>query len=127
VRLYLPEAMLMGLSSPDAYYHATLAQMVLHHGVFSIGADGLDRNRYHFLSHFIAAGLSKTSGLSVPLVYAYWGAIGLKLAPLSAFFYASLFFFRPDMGTSRQTLFWTLLFAWLAVVLTGVPESESYM
>ena len=127
VRLYLPEAMLMGLSSPDAYYHATLAQMVLHHGVFSIGADGLDRNRYHFLSHFIAAGLSKTSGLSVPLVYAYWGAIGLKLAPLSAFFYASLFFFRPDMGTSRQTLFWTLLFAWLAVVLTGAPESESYM
>jgi hypothetical protein len=127
VRLYLPEAMLMGLSSPDSYYHATLAQMVLHHGVFSIGADGLDRNHYHFLSHFIAAGLSKTSGLSVPLVYAYWGAIGLKLAPLSVFFYASMFFFRPDSGTSPQTLSWTLFFAWLVVVLTGAAESESYM
>ena len=118
--------MLMGVSSPDAYYHASLAQMILHYGTFSIGADGLARYHYHFLSHFVAAGLSRSSNLSVPLIY-NMGGIGLKLDAVSAAFFASVFFFPPSIGAPQKRLFWTLLFAWLAVDLTSEFESESYM
>jgi hypothetical protein len=78
-RYQLPEALDLGLAHADGYFHVAIAQMIARFGVPSIGADGLELQKYHFGSHLVAAGLARASGAPAALVYVYWGTVSLKL------------------------------------------------
>jgi hypothetical protein len=125
-RLFLPESLILGATETDLYYHDAIAQMIAHYGAISIGADGLVYNPYHFLSHVIAAGIAKSSGADVPLVYLYWGAFTLKIQLVWSALVAGMFFFRIEGATGRVVLM-RFCYACLAMICVGGFESESFM
>lgn len=126
-RLFLPEAMTLGTASTDSYFQAAIAQMILHFGTPSLGADGLAFHHYHTLSHALAAGYAGSSGASVPLTYLYWGGIILK-AQLVWCFYSCFILFSPHARWSNFTIIAIgLAYAWLSAILIAGLESESFL
>jgi hypothetical protein len=126
-RLLLPEAMTLGLAHTDSYFHMAIAQMIAHHLVPSIGADGLSYERYHFASHAIAAGLSKATGASVALVYTYWGALSLKVQLLWAVFVCGLLLSAGPPKDLGVRIFPRVLYSMLVLIASGAVESESFL
>jgi hypothetical protein len=126
-RLFLPESMTLGIATSDSYYHAAIAQMILHFGTPSLGADGLILHHYHTLSHAIAAGYAASSGAGVPLVYLYWGGIILK-AQLVWCFYSCFILLLPSARLPNFAAAAVgLAYAWLAAILIAGLESESFL
>ncbi|MDO9436518.1 hypothetical protein [Hydrogenophaga sp.] len=78
-RFFLPEEIFMGNSHSDGLFHIALASMIAKFHVPSIGADGLALTKYHFGSHFIAAGFANSIETRVSEVYVYWGTIALRV------------------------------------------------
>ncbi len=126
-RLFLPEQITLGITSSDSLFHAALAQMIAGYRKASIGADGLAFQHYYFLSHAVAAGISKLTAASVPLVYVYWAAISLKLNLIWAFFLGTWLLEDKDAGRTSLQLIPRLGFAWLCVIATHALESESFV
>ena len=126
VRFFLPETLLLGMAIPDRYYHISIAQMIAQYGHVSLGADGLLYRPYHFLSHLIAAGLAKSSGADVPLIYLYWGAFTLKIQLIWSTFISGMFFVRTRESVASATIS-RLAYATLLVIAVGMLESESFL
>jgi hypothetical protein len=126
-RLILPESLITGLVPSDNYFDTSVAQMVAHYHRFSIGGDGLDFFHYHFLSHVVAAGAAMSSGVDVPHVYLYWGALTLKVQLLWSLTFASTFLFRAEPLGKPSGLLWRLIYFWLVLLLIDNFESESFM
>jgi hypothetical protein len=123
-RVFAPEQMTLGIGGGDALFHAAIAQMIARYGSVALGADGLAYVHYYFLSHMVAAGLSKLTSANVPLVYTYWGAISLKLQLLWGIVLAALLLEDEDRGSATMAM---IAFAWLVAVLTHALESESFL
>ena len=126
-RIFLPEQMTLGIASSDSLFHAALAQMLLKYHVASTGADGLVFQNYYFLSHGVAAGISKLTGAGVPLVYVYWGGVSLKLHLIWALFLGSWLLENKSAGPSPLRMLPRFGFAWLGAIATHVLESESFV
>ena len=73
----MPEDIDLGTAHSDTYFHIALSGIIAKFLVPTIGADGLEFIKYHFGSHLVAAGLSKSSGGRAAEVYVYWGAVNL--------------------------------------------------
>jgi hypothetical protein len=125
MRLLLPQAMTLGLAPTDSYFHAAIAQMIAQHFIPSTGADGLSYEHYHFASHAVAAGLSKTSGASVALVYAYWGALSLKVQLLWSILLCGMLLSSGAGADSNMRAFPRILYAVLVMIASNSLESES--
>jgi hypothetical protein len=123
--LFLPELLRLGLAHSDAYFHITIAQMIAGHGVPSIGADGLIPVRYHYGSHVVAAGLSKTSGASVDLTYLYWRAISLKAQLAWAIVLCATYVCKQLRALPGP--FGSLLCGILSILITSFWVSESQL
>jgi hypothetical protein len=126
VRIFIPEQMTLGIAGPDHLLHAAIAQMISRYGRVATGADGLAYQQYYFLSHAVAAGLSVLTHASVPLVYAYWGAVSLKLQLLWGIFIASLLL-DDEAGVAETGMMARVIFAWFVAVFTRALESESFV
>ena len=126
-RIFLPEQMTLGIASSDSLFHTALAQMLLKYRVASTGADGLVFQHYYFLSHAVAAGISKLTGADVPLVYVYWASISLKLQLIWSLFLGSWLLENKDAAPSSLHLLPRLGFISLAVITTHALESESFV
>jgi hypothetical protein len=125
-RLFLPESMLLGVGhTEDSLFHMSIAQMIEHYGAPSVGADGLLWFHYHVASHAVAAGLAKATGASVPLVYAYWGALGLKIQLLWAVFLGTLLLSKPSSGALTVRALPRMLYAMIVLIVSDCLESES--
>ena len=126
-RIFLPEQMTLGIASSDSLFHTALAQMILRYRVASTGADGLNFQNYYFLSHAVAAGISKLTGASVPLVYVYWAGVSLKLHLIWALFLGSWLLEKKEGAPPSLQLLPRLGFAWLGVIAIHALESESFV
>lgn len=123
-RVYLPEALVLGIGQADSYFHVAIAQIFAAFKVPSTGGDGLALQHYHFGSHVAAAGLAEAAGSRASLVYAYWGLILLKAQLLWALVWASLILAGPGQRTGSLYL----LFGYPSIfLLLGPLESESFM
>jgi hypothetical protein len=125
-RLFLPEEMPLAMAISDSLFHIAIAQMIAHYGHVTTGADGFSYLQYYFVSHAIAAGLSKLSHVGVPLVYVYWAAILLKAQLLWAMVTSSALLEEESEARGWDTML-RLVLAWLFAVLTHVLESESFV
>jgi len=123
-RVYLPEALVLGIGQADSYFHVAIAQIFAAFKVPSTGGGGLALQHYHFGSHVVAAGLAEAAGSRASLVYAYWGLILLKAQLLWALVWASLMLAGPGQRTGSLYL----LFGYPSIfLLLGPLESESFM
>ena len=123
-RLYVPEAISLGVAQADSYFHVAIAQMIAAFRIPSSGGDGLALQRYHFGSHIVAAGLADAGASRASLVYVYWGLIVLKVQLLWALLWGSLVLAR---SADRPTRTFPLLAYAMAFLLLGPLESESFM
>jgi hypothetical protein len=125
IRLYLPEAVILGIAPPGAYYNIALAQMIERYGAVSLGMDGLAYRHYHFLTHVIAAGFAKATGANMSLVYVYWGGLAVKIQLLWATVSAGVFLLRAQgaraAGSSAR-----LAYAWICVAFVGGFTGETF-
>jgi hypothetical protein len=125
-RFFLPEEMAMGSAHSDAYFHIAIANMISKFQVPSIGADGLELTKYHFGSHFVAAGLAKASGTRVSEVYVYWGAVTLKMQLIWSILWCSLHLLWSHSYPSR--IRGRLLLSMVFVVFAApFFDSESFL
>jgi hypothetical protein len=125
-RLFLPEAMTLGVGhAEDNLFHMAIAQMIEHYHVPSVGADGLAFFHYHVASHAVAAGLAEATGANIPLVYAYWGAVSLKIQLLWAVFLGTLLLSKTSSGTLVLGTFPRMLYAMIVLIVSDCLESES--
>lgn len=125
-RFFLPEEMSMGSAHSDGYFHIALASMIAKFQMPSIGADGLELTRYHFGSHFVAAGLSNISGARVSEVYVYWSVIALRIQLIWGILWCSLHLLSPHAYPSqiRGRLLLSVVFV---VLTTPFFDSESFL
>jgi hypothetical protein len=124
--LFHPETITLGVAHSDYYYHFTLSQMIAHYGISSIGADGLIFERYHFLSHAVAAGLAKAADVDIPVAYVYWGQLTLRFQTIWSVFCAGLLLFCAEDGRIAAAIASRFFYAWLAVILL-LPNAESFV
>ena len=127
LRLYLPEALTLGLAPTDNYWHAAISQMIRHYGAVSIGADGLETQKFHFLTHALIAAFSKASSAGVPVVYGYWSSLTIKLLLIWSTYCATLLLFPVEREKGLASLAWRFVFAWLAAVLVRGFEVETFV
>ena len=125
-RLFMPEEMILGTASSDAYWHAAIMQMIMRHWSVSIGADGLIHQNYHFLFHILVAGYSQGTSADLVLTYGYWSALTLKLQLVWSLFCAGSLLFRTN-GDAAAAACWRMCYAWIAAILAWGFETESYI
>jgi hypothetical protein len=126
LRLFMSEALLLGVAPSDNYWHMAIAQMIAHYHTVSIGGDGLVRQNYHFLFHFLVAGTAKAAGASVPLAYGYWSALTAKLQLIWSLYCAGILLFRTgDDGPAGA--WWRLIYVWIAACFVAGFENESFI
>jgi hypothetical protein len=123
LRLFMPEAALMGIATSDNYWHLAIMQMILRHDAISIGGDGLLHQNYHFLFHLLVSGTAKATSASIPLAYGYWSALTEKLQVVWALYCAGTLLFRTGGGGA----WWRLSYAWIAACLVAGFENESFI
>jgi hypothetical protein len=68
-----PEQAMTGLLHMDTVFHASIANMIVHHGALSTGLDGFVPIQYHVLSHIWLGCLGLWLGVTTPESY-YLGA-----------------------------------------------------
>ncbi|MFO1248237.1 MAG: hypothetical protein U1E93_08465 [Alphaproteobacteria bacterium] len=124
IRLFMPEALTLGVATSDAYWHTAIMQMIGRHWVPSIGGDGLYFQNYHFLFHMVTAGTAKMTGASIPLVYGLWTGLGLKIQLVWCLFSAGCLLYRAE-GINAAA--WRFAYVWIAALLAYGFETESYV
>ena len=125
-RFFLPEEITLGTAHSDAYFHLALSNMLAKFLVPTIGADGLDFIRYHFGSHLVAAGLSKSSAVRVAEVYVYWGTVNLRLQLLWGILWCSLSLL-PQHSYPFQIRARLLVLMLFACLTASLFNSESFL
>lgn len=123
---FIPETILLGTASVDQYYVSAISQMIAHYHVSSLGADGLEPTHYHVFSMIVVAGIAKSSGLAVSASFLYWGGFATKTLFVWAFIAASYFFLQRQ-GVRRASAETIASYAWIASLLIGNLESESFV
>lgn len=126
-RVLLPELLQLGLANTDNLFHLARAQMLLHYGLSTFGADGLIYTPYHFGTHLIAAGLSRASRTAPVFVYTYWAELALRVQLIWAIYVAGVLLAR--LAGQRFSLgpVAGLYFALLFLVLSNTSTSESML
>lgn len=100
----------------DILFHSSIAAMIKNYGLASTGLHGLVEINYHLFSHWVVAGISLLSGVSVFEVYG--AAPHLFFLPLLLFAIVSL----PLLLNRDQGLNVFLLWVLALFFLTAVPE-----
>jgi len=125
-RFFMPEEIDLGTAHSDTYFHIALSGMISKFLVPTIGADGLEFIKYHFGSHLVAAGLSKSSGARVAEVYVYWGAVNLRLQLLWGILWCSMSLL-PKHSYPFQIRARLLLLMLFACLTASLFNSESFL
>lgn len=124
IRLFMPEALTLGVAPSDAYWHTAIMQMISRHWMPSIGGDGLVFQHYHFLFHMVAAGTASITGTAIPLSYGLWSALALKIQLVWCLVCAGGLLFRAH---GEHAAAWRFAYAWVAAILAYGFETESYV
>jgi hypothetical protein len=124
IRLFMPEALTLGIAPSDAYWHTAIMQMIARHLTPSIGGDGLVYQHYHYFFHILVAGTASITGADVPLVYGLWSALALKIQLVWCMVCAGCLLFRAEGGHAAA---WRFTYAWVAAILAYGFETESYV
>ena len=97
----------------DTFFHASIAAMIKNYGIASTGLHGLVETPYHVLCHWLVAGISSLSGVSVFEVYG--------LAP-QLFFIPMLFFclgyFCVFLNLGKENINVAVLWGLICLALT---------
>lgn len=124
IRLFMPEALTLGVATSDAYWHTAIMQMIGRHWVPSIGGDGLYYQHYHYLFHMLTAGTAAMTGTGIPLVFGLWTALALKIHLVWCLVCAGALLFRAE---GLDAAAWRFAYAWVAAILAYGFETESYV
>ena len=124
IRLFMPEALTLGVATSDAYWHTAIMQMIARHWTPSIGGDGLYYQHYHYLFHMLVAGTAAMTGAGIPLVYGLWTALALKIQLVWCLVCAGCLLFRTEGPNAAA---WRFAYAWIAAILAYGFETESYV
>lgn len=124
IRLFMPEALTLGVATSDAYWHTAIMQMIARHWTPSIGGDGLYYQHYHYLFHLLVAGTAQMTGTGIPLVYGLWTALALKIQLVWCLVCAGCVLFRAEGPNAAA---WRFAYAWIAAILAYGFETESYV
>ena len=125
-RFFMPEDIDLGTAHSDTYFHIALSGIIAKFLVPTIGADGLEFIKYHFGSHLVAAGLSKSSGGRAAEVYVYWGAVNLRLQLLWGILWCSMSL-PPKHSYPFQICARLLLLMLFACLTAELFNSESFL
>jgi hypothetical protein len=89
-----PEEAIVGTLNMDTLFHSSIANMILKHGVLSIGADGLLPVSYHVLSHIWLGCIGLWLGTSTPVAY----FVGMQVIGIPLLFFnlaLAVYLLRP--------------------------------